>query len=244
MIVVFIAAFFCVLNISLWVTFFLKFKKIFSTDDIVASTREELDNMILDINRNAGRNIEIIEDRIKQLKAVVAEADRHVEVARRELENQKNVLSYQKKIDSVIQDRKENKSGLRGRAADQYLRNQNISDGLRSSASYELTEEGNRQTSRPIQGDLFEDAEMQNDKGIVSASGTTFTVESDGSSFASVPVIGTNVTYAEDSFHHQKNFAQMVRDLNAAGHSKEEIARELNSSLTEVQLVLDMDLGF
>ncbi|MBR4600057.1 MAG: hypothetical protein IKO39_08415, partial [Treponema sp.] len=63
MIVVFIAAFFCVLNISLWVALFLKFKKIFSTDDIISSTRDEMNSMIADINRNAGRNIELIEDK-------------------------------------------------------------------------------------------------------------------------------------------------------------------------------------
>ncbi|MBO6218515.1 MAG: hypothetical protein J6N81_02940 [Treponema sp.] len=248
MAVVFIAAFFCVLNISLWITIILKFKKLFSTDDIIASTREEMDNMIADMNRNAGRNIELIEDRIKQLKLVVAEADRHIETAKREIESQKNALSYQQKIDSVVNAKKSSQPGFSTseRAAQKYLQTQNISAGLQSGNRYEITDEGNRHVKhgRDVQGDLFEQAEADDNKRIVSDTGTTFTVESDGSSYASVPVIGGNVSYADDPIHPQKKFGELVRDLHYAGHSVEEIARELNSSTTEVQLVIDMDLGF
>ena len=249
MIVVFIAAFFCVLNISLWGVFFIKFKKIFSTDDIIASTREQMDRMIADINHNAGRNIELIEDRIKQLKAVVAEADRHVELAKRELESQRAALSYQNKIDSAMQAKKHAtasfKGGASGRAAQQYMRNQpqNISAALQAGYQYELTAEGSRQvkSSHVEQGDLFEQAESDDSRQIVSDSGTMFRVESDGSSYAAVPVIGGNVTYADEPVYPKQSFAQLVKDLHFAGHSVEEIARNLGSSTTEVQLVLDMN---
>ena len=249
MIVVFIAAFFCVLNIALWITFFIKFKKIFSTDDIIASTREEMDRMIADINHNAGRNIELIEDRIKQLKTVVAEADRHVELSRKELAAQKASISYQQKIDSAVQARKQPVqpfgTGNAGRAAQQYLRNQNmnISAGLQSTNRYELTDEGNRY-AHAQQGDLFDQTEPEdygNSSGkIISDVGTTFTVESDGSSYASVPVIGGNVSYADEPIQPQQSIQSLVRNLYAAGHSIEEIAREVNRSTTEVQMVLEM----
>ena len=246
MIVIFIAAFFCVLNITLWITFFLKFKRIFSTEDIIASTRDEMDRMIADINHNAGRNIELIEDRIKQLKVIVAEADRHVEVARKELEAQKSVVSYQQKIDSASQNRKNPPSsfGNTGRAARQYLRNQNmnISAGLQSGNAYELTDEGNLHAREP-QGDLFEQAEAEDSRRIVSDAGTTFTVESDGSSYASVPVIGGNVSYADDPIQPQMTISEWIHNLYIAGHSVEEIAREVNRSTTEVQMAIDMDMG-
>ena len=253
MIVVFVAAFFCVLNICLWVTFFLKFKRIFSTDDIIASTREEMERMISDINHNAGRNIELLEDRIRQLKAVVAEADRHVELAKREIENQKTKLSYQQKIDSASQSKKSQVSspstlGTAGHApnhvAQHYLRNQSISDGLQSANSYELTDEGSRHVHKKdalVQGDLFAQADAD-DRRIVSEAGTTFMVESDGSSYTSVPVIGENVSYADEPIRPQRKFNDLVHDLHAAGHSVEEIARELNCSTTEVQMTLDMGI--
>ncbi len=244
MIVVFIAAFFCVLNICLWITFFIKFTRLFSTDDIIASTRAQMERMINDINHNAGRNIEIIEDRIKQLKIVVAEADRHIELAKRELESQRANLSYQKKIDSAISSKKQAGVGYStmDRAAMQYMRNQNISAALQSGNRYELTDEGSRHVNKNQGiGDLFDLADSEQSRKIVSENGTTFTVESDGSSYASVPVIGGNVTYADNPVVPQKKFGELVHDLYAAGHSVDEIARELNSSTTEVQLVLDME---
>lgn len=237
---IFVAAFFCVLNICLWVTFFMKFKKIFSTDDIIASTKEQMDNMIADINRNAGRNIELIEDRIKTLKSLVAEADRHVELAKRELENQKARLADQQQTDSVPQAKRSVRPPAS--AANQYLRNQNISAGLQSGNRYALTDEGSRHVHQPpLQQDLFEQAASEDARRIVSDAGTTFTVESDGSSYASVPVIGDSVAYADEFDQPQKKFGELVHDLHSAGHSVDEIARELNSSTTEVQLVLDMD---
>lgn len=239
MIVIFIAAFFCVLNICLWAAFFLKFKKLFSTDDIIASTREEMERMIADINKNAGRNLDLIEDRIRQLKAVVAEADRHVETSRRELENQKSVISYQKKIDSA-------------HAAQQYMRNKNmsISAGLQSQNSYELTDEGNRYVnSHPA--DLFEQADAEEERRnlqkksnrIISDNGTAFTVETDGSSYASVPVIGGNVSFADEPVQPKMKISELIYNLYSAGHSIEEIARDVNTSTTEVQMVLEINYG-
>ncbi|WP_294429530.1 hypothetical protein [uncultured Treponema sp.] len=212
-----------------------------------------MNNMISDINHNAGRNIDIIEDRIRQLKAVVAEADRHIELAKREIESQKANLAYKQKIDEVVQSKKRvdnSKSAYNpvNRSVQQYMRNQNlnISAALQSGNAYELTEKGNIQAknSPHHQGDLFDMADADSSKQIVSDAGTTFTVESDGSSYASVPVIGGKVTYADEPVQPHKSFAQLVRDLNSAGHSVEEIASELDSSITEVQLCLDMDLGF
>ena len=88
-------------------------------------------------------------------------------------------------------------------------------------------------------GELFRPEDYDNYQ-IVSKSGTRFTVENDGSSYASVPVIGQNVTYADNPIQPKKKFRDLVRDLHLVGHSVEEIALELNSSTTEVQMVLDM----
>lgn len=247
MIVIFIAAFFCVLNISLWCVFLLKFKKLFTTQNIIAKTREDMEMIVNDINRNAGRNIDIIEDRIKQLKIVIAEADRHLEIVNRELDSQKSRLPLQKKTE---RDFGANQAVLsssymhsRG-AAQRYAENQNISQALQSRNRYELTDEGNRQVGkspesevRYTQRDLFDQNEIENSVG------TTFTVENDGTSYARVPVISDNVEYSDEPPVHT-DFPQLVHNLYMAGHSIEEIARETNRSTTEVQLVLSMDPNF
>lgn len=244
MIVILIAAFFCVLNICLWCTFFLKFRKLFSTEDIVASTRDQVERLISDMNNNTARDINLIEDRIKQLKAVVAEADKHIEVARREIESQNAALSYKQKIDSVVQNRpvSSQKVASQNLVAQQYLKNKDISVGLQGSNRYELTDQGSKQVQQvpQPQGDLFAQAELESKQQIVSPSGTTFTVESDGSSYAQVPVIGGNVSYTDEPIVPAKKFPEMVHDLYLAGHSVEEIARELNRSTTEVQMSLEM----
>ena len=93
---------------------------------------------------------------------------------------------------------------------------------------------------------MFEQADADERRKIVSPAGTTFTVDTDGASYTQVPVLGGKVFYADEQIQPQKKFAQQVHDLNVAGWSVEEIARELNRSTTEVQFALDMDssLGF
>ena len=202
--------------------------------------------MIADINHNSGRNLDLIEDRIKQLKAAVSEADRHIEFARRELDSQKAKLSYHQKIEAAVHS-KNSQPVLNNstQVAERYLRNQNISAGLQSVNRYEITEEGSRHVQQESQpGDLFSQAEFDEKRQIVSDTGTTFTVESDGSSYASVPVIGGNVSYADDPIQPQKSFRERVHDLNAAGWSVDEIARELKLSTIEVQMSLEMGGGF
>lgn len=243
MIAILVAAFFCVLNICLWCVFFIKFQKLFSTKDIVNATREQIESLISDLNNNTARDISLIEDRIKQLKAATAEADRHVEVAQRELEAQKEKLFYQQKINSTIQ-AVPNSSSVRNAALRYEKQKTNkpyldISTGLIAENSYEVVK--NPQNHPPA--DLFEQADADDKRKIVSPTGTVFTVESDGSSYTQVPVLGGNVSYADEPISPQKTFSQQVHDLTLAGWSVDEIARELNRSTTEVQFALNMDSG-
>src|SRR5574344_1138812 len=84
--VIIVATLLCLLNIILWIVFAAKFKKIFSTDDIIEKTRDELNHMIADVNRNADRNITLIDAKIKELKSVTAEAERRLALERSEQE--------------------------------------------------------------------------------------------------------------------------------------------------------------
>ena len=73
-----IAVFIIFFNILMWVVFFKKFNAFFSTDKIIEETNEKAKEIIKSINFNAGRSIDLIEDKIKQLKAVSAEAERKI----------------------------------------------------------------------------------------------------------------------------------------------------------------------
>ncbi|MBQ0051586.1 MAG: hypothetical protein KBT11_05915 [Treponema sp.] len=229
MILAFVSSFFCIFNIVLWIFFLSKYKKFFSTDEIIESTRAELEQMIDDVNRNASRNIDIIEDRIKELRSVIAEADRHLAVAQVELKKQENLSVFQQRLN--VEQR--NFGNANASVAEKYRRNSRSSH---SDDTYNITAEGSKHV-QPSQPDLF--SQVGNE--IVSGTGTTFIVENHENPVTHVPVIGPNITYAENPVEPKKSFSQLVKDLHTVGHSVEEIATELGSSITEVQLVLDMD---
>lgn len=57
--------------------------------------------MLKEINNNADRNVELVDDRIKQLKAVVAKADRELKILRSELEKVENSAVFQEKLNEA-----------------------------------------------------------------------------------------------------------------------------------------------
>ncbi|MFA6936664.1 MAG: hypothetical protein WCQ67_00370 [Treponema sp.] len=108
MAVVVTAIILCLINILLWIILAIKFKKIFSTEEIIQKTRDELNKMLADVNRNADRNITLIDEKIKELKSVTAEADRHLKIAKLELEKNFIAEDFQSKINATKQNNKIN----------------------------------------------------------------------------------------------------------------------------------------
>ena len=65
---VFLVVILCITNILLWIVFLLKFKSLFSTEDIIEKTRSELNKLVMDINNNTDRNITVYNESSKNLK--------------------------------------------------------------------------------------------------------------------------------------------------------------------------------
>ncbi len=197
--------------------------------------------MLTDINRNTGRNLDIIEAKIKEIKMVVSESERKLALMRNDLEKQRAVANYQQQLDSASPFEKGNFSK---NVAEKYRRSsQPIGLGLRADESYSVTSEGKRHVSQQ-QADLFDQVyETPVDENkILSNTGTYFSVDSNGSSVASVPVLGPNVSYADTPIVPKKEFNESVKELYIGGNTVDEIASKLNSSTTEVQLVIDMNM--
>lgn len=91
-----------IFNITMWIVFGIRFKKVFSTDDVIKRTRESLNRMLIDINRNAERNISLIDERINKLKAASAEADRHLIFVEKELEKIHSSTQLQRTLDDIV----------------------------------------------------------------------------------------------------------------------------------------------
>lgn len=83
--------------------------------------RDEMNHMIADVNRNTERDISLINDRIQELKAVIADADRHVAAAKSEAASRSRSVEFQEKITEAVQ-MQTGPSTPAQRAASQYRR--------------------------------------------------------------------------------------------------------------------------
>lgn len=218
-----------IINVSLWVVLIVKFKRLFSTDDIISSTRAELTKMLADVNRNTDRDLMLMEDKIKELKAVIAEADRHLSVAKNELERQQQVAAFEQRL-------------VAGRPNGYAMGENGVQD--RGFMAYEQAGDG-FSTARTSPYDAVR-KNLNKPNIISSPTGTTFSVEAKESK----SVVNSNtgdilgvprVHYAEKPIVPKKSFADSVKDLYQKGNSVEEIAMMLGTSTTEVQFVIDMN---
>jgi hypothetical protein len=245
-----LALFLITLNLLFWLIFLNRFKKLFSTADIINQARLEMKAMIDDVNRITSRNIDIIEEKIRKLKSASAEAERKITLAQTELEKKASLSEYRNILESPPSvNQSYDTSGYSISSADNsghgasippkkaFEAYDRLSDGLNSNKSYSITTEGKKMLDGE-QGDLFE--ENQETTYINSPSGTKFTVDNEGTSVASIPKLGPNVTFSDNPVVPKKSLNDSIRELNNKGYTVEMIARELNLTTTEVQFSLDM----
>ena len=213
------------INVALWVIFLIRFKRLFSPDDVIEKTRAEMDNMIRDINNNTVRAIDIIDDRKKQLNRLIEEADRRIALARSEEAKKISVSALRDTLD------KKAVSEVSRRAANTYKKNAPRSRPA-PDASYAVTGEGEAISER--QHSLFDDRQEE------VRTKTEMNVTGDGASYAKVPVIKPDVYFSETPIVPKKNFTKQVLEMAEMGLAIEQIAKQLSCSKTEVQMILDM----
>ena len=184
-----------------------------------------MDNMIRDINNNTVRAIDIIDDRTKQLKRLIEEADRKIALARSEEAKKISV--------SALRDTLEKKTVPEAsrRAANTYKKNTPRSRPS-PDASYAVTGEGD--VFAETQHSLFDDKQ---DEVYTKAE---MNVMRNGTSYTKVPVIKPDVYFSETPVVPKKNFTKQVLEMSEMGLSIEQIAKRLSCSKTEVQMILDM----
>ncbi|MBQ0166020.1 MAG: hypothetical protein KBT02_02790 [Treponema sp.] len=70
-----------VINIVLWFFFFIKYKRLFSPENILHSISDEVDKLLIEIDKSADRDLTLIEERTNNLRAMIDEADKRVQLA-------------------------------------------------------------------------------------------------------------------------------------------------------------------
>lgn len=238
MILVFLIVTLCLFNISLWIVFIIRFKKLFNTDNIIENTKESVNKILIDLNNNTARNISLIEDRISKLKLLVAEADKKIKL-----------LSEQELGTAALKDfRNQIASNSKGAyptkyAADAYGKNKNRkTSGINAESSVVLTKTGENAIEKQssVQNTLFDESESKNFEKIIDTK-ASITVTGTGASYAEIPVIAPKVYVSEEPIKAKTGLKQQIVDMFEKGYEIEQIASELSCSPLEVQFALTLD---
>ncbi|MBP5328673.1 MAG: hypothetical protein J6Y75_02110 [Spirochaetaceae bacterium] len=85
-----------IINVGLWLFFYIKFKTEFSSAKVLENIRLEVDKLLKEIQRETENTILLIEARIEGLKQLIDEADKRISIAEGEIKkrrHEKQVLS-------------------------------------------------------------------------------------------------------------------------------------------------------
>jgi septal ring factor EnvC (AmiA/AmiB activator) len=78
------------LNIAALIGIYIYFKrridKSLRSNELIATVRGEMEQLVTELNQTTNRNVEIIEERINQLKAISARADKQIKLLTKEIE--------------------------------------------------------------------------------------------------------------------------------------------------------------
>lgn len=85
-------------NILSMFLYYLFLKSRFSQKRILAELRSEVDKLVIDLGREADRDVAILESRIENLRALIDEADRRILVAGKETARRKEELDILKNM--------------------------------------------------------------------------------------------------------------------------------------------------
>lgn len=203
-------------NIVLWLFFFIKYKKYFSPENILHSISEEVDKLLIEIDKSADRDLTLIEERTNNLRAMIDEADRRIQLAISE-EN-KAALSHKgtKKINAATR----TAVNAYQKAKPQPAQNTNAE---------ELTYRPEEHVRKPQEIVSFENEE------------SLMNVKQDNNPQTTVQTeLPFEVTVSEDFVKTEKTFRQQVIELWRQGLDTEYIAEKLSVSYAEVQMIVDI----
>lgn len=79
----------CAVLVGFYVYFRRRLDRALQSDEILKAVRDEVSQMIVDMNETADRNIALIEERIARLSSLVGDADRRIVVLQKEVERTK-----------------------------------------------------------------------------------------------------------------------------------------------------------
>lgn len=221
-----IIALLCVINLVLWLVFFLKFKKLFSTDDVIQKTRDQYELLLSDVNRNALSNIDLIQMKIDELQALIDVADRRLSTI-----NSEELFLAQKK--QVSTDRRIEKAYGKKNAKTDNVASEVVEQNQAFELDFDL-KKVKRKSQTVTQTPEKTSVRKRNVKTNVEPSNL-----SESENYIQQKEM-PRIYMSANPIQSQKTFQDQVKKLYEAGYSVDDIAHELNKSTTEVELIVEM----
>lgn len=214
------------INVTLWVVAFVVFKNRFSSKVILMDIEREVNNLITDLNRQADQNVTLIDGQRKGLLKLLEEAKKYTELANSSLEKK----SQSENIMKV----------LNGEDPAEYHPSYPHYGNPYGAFSRKPVESVEKE---PVKIDIVEE---EQDKEIVFSKdfhSITHDVTEDvnlNNSLKSLSVKLPQISVAEKPIKAEKNLRTKVLELHAEGFDLDVIAKKLEVSITEVQLIINM----
>ena len=198
------------LNIILWIVLIVRFKKLFSTDDIMNQTQKKVEHLIREIDNAADRDTYLAKETSKRIQNMVEDAEKKMELFKEATQRLRDMIAEADRIN------KGQKPSVKT---------------IDPESAYEV----NVKNKIPEQGNLFDQAQSEPEKKTQSTYKPPY---------QEVPLIITKVyddkpktMTAEEK---RKNLTSLVRKMASEGADAQEIAANLNCSITEVQFIIDL----
>ena len=236
----------CIINIILWVIFLVKFKKLFSTDKIIDTTTDKMNRLVREIDNATDRDLSLTRESEKRIRELLSEAEKNMELFREAGQRLREMIAEAERITRHAETKSPiynpNIEVIKAKPTPAQPVRKNIEAYIQNSANYKskskIDSESTYRVTDSEQQDLF-----SQDKLIMTD--TVTNVTEDGAAYKEVPLIITKV-YEEkpvenDNKNKKKNITKAVQELYNNGLTVEQIANELSCSITEVQLIIDIN---
>ena len=238
----YIALFLSLVSFILMIIILIRFKKLFSTDAIIEKTKSQMNRVIMDVNNNANRDLELINESTKRLRALLHDAEKRMESFREASQILRDMIAEVEKlgagrpakvlyVDNPAPAVENKAAASKQKKANPYI-DPDASFRVRNSAAGTGTEN---------QRSLFDDVEEEAPSSIMK---DETLVTKDGAAYKEVPLIITKVyddkTNSQINSKQPKPLKESVEKLFNQGMQIEDIAKELSCPVSEVQFIIDM----
>lgn len=239
------------LNVFLWIIFIIRFKKLFSTDKVIEKAADKINKMIKDLDASTERDLYLSSEANKRIQQSIKETEEKMVLFKEASQRLRDMIAEADKINkfsnqntSLFQDFNKINNTDYAKNINAYIKN----SVKNNSPKVQIDPDSAYEVTPSSQPDLFS-SEVEKSKSVLKDE-TILTP--DGTAYKEVPLIITKV-YNDDivtpnestqpQLENKKNIlTKQILQLHDNGLSVEEIAIKLSKSITEVQMIIDINI--